>query len=90
MREKIQKTITSTTFTPAIVTINEGQVNLEPLMPLTCNNMRLEEAGMIKLAKKEYGNKQNYLILESSYGANTYEMDIDTFIANSVKVKEDK
>lgn len=84
--KKITRTFEEHIFYPAIVTVKDGQVTTVDLEPLVLEDESYTEDKAIKLAKKNYGKSNQYVILRKETYQTKYEMDLDFFKEHAIEV----
>lgn len=84
--KKITRTFEEHVFHPAIVRVSNGQVMTEELEPLVIEDEAYTEEKAIKIAKKNYGKDNQYVIMSKQTYLSRYEMDVDMFKAQAIEI----
>lgn len=79
----ITRTIESSVICASRIHVEDGQVTLEELSPLTVAHERVSEEKALNVVKKFYGKKGEYAITKIVYEETKYSMSLTDFIANA-------
>lgn len=86
MAKLITRTVQKTLYNVGKVVVNGKDISIQEMLPFEIEGAYNEEKA-IKHAKKEYGKKDNYVVLDSKTEEITRAMALEDFIANSYEVK---
>lgn len=79
----ITRTIGNSVICASRIHVEDGQVTLEELSPLTVPNERVSEEKALNVVKKFYGKKDAYAITKIAYEETKYSMSLADFIVNA-------
>lgn len=86
MAKLITRTVQKTLYNVGKVVVNGNDISIQEMLPFEIEGAYNEEKA-IKYAKKEYGKKDNYVVMDSKTEEITRAMALEDFIANSYEVK---
>lgn len=89
MRKTITRTLQRSTVTAYRMTKVDGKPTIETLEPVSAWG-KLNENDAKKLLAETYGKDCAAMIDEINVVDETYQIDIETFVANAVKVEQTK
>lgn len=89
MRKNITRTLTRSTIHAFGVKMVDGKPELVTLEPVTAWG-KVDEKEAMKAIKEAHGSDISVTIGEIEHVDETYKIDIDTFVANAVKVEKDE
>lgn len=87
MRKTITRTLTRATITGYTVDVVDGQPNITPLDPVTAWG-KLTDAEAEKALIAAYGKEAKPIVARVEYVDETYEINIEDFIALANKVEK--
>lgn len=86
MAKLITRTVKKTLYNVGKVVVNGKDISIQEMLPFEIEGAYNEEKA-INYAKKEYGKKDNYVVMDSKTEEITRAMALEDFIANSYEVK---
>lgn len=79
----ITRTIENSVICASRIHVENGQVTLEELEPLTVTHEKVSEEKALNIVKKHYGKKDAYAVTKIVYDEVKYSMNLLDFIANA-------
>lgn len=79
----ITRTIENSVIYASRIHVENGQVTLEELEPLTVTHEKVSEEKALNIVKNHYGKKDAYAVTKIAYDEVKYSMNLLDFIANA-------
>lgn len=78
--KKVTRTIETHTINSATVTMENGKIATTSLDPISISNVTMNDDKALKLVRKKYGKKGNYVITGIDTKKVTYGLPIEKFM----------